>query len=83
MGDELRDLRDWLPYSPEACVEVTFVMADGILRCDEVPGTANDANRRGFAKGEGVWWIRGHHDEDSVEGKALLAAYALDRSLAA
>jgi len=31
-------------------------------------------------KDEGVVWIRGHHDEHSAEGVALLAAHALEWS---
>jgi hypothetical protein len=29
--------------------------------------------------GEGKTWIRGHHDENSSEGRALLAAFVLTR----
>lgn len=35
------------------------------------------------AEVEGVVWIRGHHLENSDEGQALLAAYALARGHAA
>jgi hypothetical protein len=39
--------------------------------------TSLDMNR------EGVEWIRGHHDEQSEEGIALLSACALARGVAA
>ena len=29
---------------------------------------------------EGIWWIRGHHTEHSIQVKALLVAYALART---
>jgi hypothetical protein len=32
---------------------------------------------------EGVRWVRGHYNENSEVGQALLAAYALSRSLVA
>ncbi len=38
------------------------------------------SNLQGFVVGtEGVHWIRGYHTEDSEQGAALLAAYALTR----
>lgn len=33
-----------------------------------------------FSEREGIDWIRGHHERDSVEGAALLAAHGLARS---
>ncbi len=40
-------------------------------------------HRRGFAAGvEGIHWIYGHHTEDSEQGAALLAAYALTQQRA-
>lgn len=36
--------------------------------------------RRALEGKEGVNWITGHHSEDNDEGKALLAAYALEGS---
>lgn len=85
--DELRDLRDWLPYSPKSRAALTVAYASvtggSYLERSEVTGTARPEVRRFFASGEGIWWIRGHHDEDSAEGQALLAADALDRSVAA
>jgi hypothetical protein len=81
----LNDLRDWLPYSPKSRVQLTVVedtLTGPYLQHSEVTGTARPETRRHFARGEGIWWIRGHHAEDSAEGQALLAAYALDRSVA-
>ena len=96
MADELRDLRDWLPYSPRAKVEITYVEAyveEAVSYQPDRPrstrlvqavmeGTARPNERRHFAAGEGIWWIRGHHDETDRDGQALLAAWALDRSAA-
>jgi hypothetical protein len=81
----------WLPYHPASRVALTYVTStnDGAvtpasvyLTQAEMTGTARPEERRTFAQGEGIWWIRGHHDETSVEGQALLAAYALDRCAA-
>lgn len=83
------DLRDFLPYSPESRAALTCVQhagprgrGDVYLRQVDMQGTARPHERRAFAEGEGVWWIRGHHDEQSPEGQALLAAYALDQCAA-
>jgi hypothetical protein len=86
MKDELRDLRDWLPYSPEAHVQITVVhdtITGSYLHRSMVTGTARFDVRRALAREEGIRWIRGHHDEQSAEGQALLAAHALARDVAA
>lgn len=88
----MRDLRDWLPYSPESFVDLTYV-EEAVPYTDQpdrprhlrlvhsvMRGTARSDERRAFADGEGVWWIRGHHDETSPDGQALMAAWALERS---
>lgn len=79
-------LDDWLPYHPNSRVALTCVRlgghdyeGDAYLHTVDMAGTARPDERRAFAKGEGIWWIRGHHTEDSPEGVALLAAFALDR----
>ena len=53
------------------------------LEQTRVKGPWNASAARAFADGEGVWWIRGHYDESTPEGGALLASYALSRSIAA
>ncbi len=76
-------LDDWLPYHPKSRVAMTCVRLDGAparLKQIELPGTARPDERRAIAEGEGIWWVRGHVDEDSPEGQALLAAHALSRS---
>lgn len=80
-------LDDWLPYHPRSRVALTYVggttsRGRHYLIQVEMQGTARPEERRHFAEGEGIWWVRGHVDDDSPEGQALLAAYALDRCAA-
>jgi len=80
-------LDDWLPYHPKSRVALTYVSIslsdDPYLIHAEMTGTARTDQRRAFARGEGVWWIRGHYDASSIEGQALLAAHALSQGRAA
>ena len=79
----------WLPYHPATRVSLTYVVNSSSkphLSQVEMQGTARTDEYEGMnwmrGEGEGIWWIRGHHDENSPEGQALLAAYALDQCAA-
>jgi len=45
-----------------------------------VPSPINNARMLLSATSEGKRWIRGHHDPESEEAHALLAAFALTRT---
>ena len=78
-------LYDFLPYAASASAPVTVARQHIDETIDlyqtTITGTARTDQRRVFAEAEGVWWIRGHHDATSEEGKALIAAASLYWSL--
>jgi hypothetical protein len=72
---------DFLPHDATQAVEITYVERRGKrLVLGKVTGSSSLETRRIVARYEGVKWIRGHHDETTPAGQALLAAAALDET---
>lgn len=70
------------PISRDETIAVTIAHI-GYVERTHICGMNNGPTRKAWAEREGIVWLRGHHADDSVEAQALLAAYALYRSVAA